>query len=104
MVSMTELTECTKLSQKESDTLILIILFILSKNLPAFAALPDFRRFVTMPAIVTRLPPVDFSRPPINAVTVHDRTRLGVSTAFGVVLFAKGKQIGRASCRERVWI
>src|SRR5205823_9011326 len=53
--------------------------------------LPDFRRAVRSPLVVGRFPPFDFLGAAINAIAVHDRTRLGVSTAFGVVLFAKGK-------------
>src|SRR6266496_4936787 len=69
--------------------------------LPILSALLDFRRFVTMPAIVSRLPPVDFSRPPINAVTVDHRTRFGISATLGVVFLAKRKlkvRIGRFFC------
>src|SRR5438552_3721908 len=57
-----------------------------------------------MPAIVSRLPPVDFSRPPINAVTVDHRTRFGISATLGVVFLVVPNSsivISRSNLQDR---
>ena len=53
--------------------------------------LPYFRRVVTVPGVVTRFPPFDFIRSPVNPVAVDYRTCLGIAAAFGVVIFAEDK-------------
>src|SRR5206468_12609523 len=94
-VSMTELTEWTKWFQNKTRAPILIIRFILSSeslarapsDLNCLTVLLDFRRFVTMPAIVSRLIAFDFTRSPINTVAVENMTRFGISAAFGIMDF-----------------
>ena len=96
MVSMTELTEWTRWFQKRSGNPILIIRFILSKNLPAFAALPDFRRVVRPPFVFDPFQPLNLARSPINPVAVDNRTRFWISATFGVVIFPENELKVRA--------
>ena len=58
----------------------------------------DFRRVVGVPAIITRLPPFDFPRAPIDSVAANNRLHFGGSAAFGVVDFAEIKLKVRVGC------
>jgi hypothetical protein len=96
MVSMTELIEQTKWSQKKSGTPIVLILLIVSKNFSVFAALLDFRRIVPPPSVFDLFQPLNLASPSIDPVTVDCRAGFGIATAFGVVIFAENELKVRA--------
>ena len=56
-----------------------------------FVGLPDFRWIVPLPFISDWFQPLNFARPPINAVAVDYVTRFGIAAAFGVVDFPENK-------------
>src|SRR4030095_2650763 len=51
----------------------------------------DLGRIVRSPAVLDPFQPLNLARSSINPIAVDDRTRFGVSAAFGVVIFAEDK-------------
>jgi hypothetical protein len=66
------------------------------ENLPAFAALFDFRRVVALPGVFSRFPLFDLAGASIDPVTVDCSAGFGIATAFGVVIFAENELKVRA--------
>jgi hypothetical protein len=60
-------------------------------NFCGFAVLPDLRRIVRPPAALGPFQPLNLARALIDPVAIDYWTRIGVTAAFGSVIFAENK-------------